>query len=57
MFFLLFFFSSQNFRRGGALAPCIDAPPLVLENRERRDDTESQDRMPTREDIEMESEA
>lgn len=27
--FLLFFFSSQNFRRGGALAPCIDAPPLV----------------------------
>src|SRR4029434_2988056 len=26
----LLFFSSQNFRRGGALAPCIDAPPLVL---------------------------
>src|SRR4029434_4362326 len=26
---VFFFFSSQNFRRGGALAPCIDAPPLV----------------------------
>src|SRR4029434_7414965 len=25
-----FFFSSQNFRRGSALAPCIDAPPLPL---------------------------
>src|SRR4029434_10290734 len=29
VFLLFFFFSSQNFRRGGALAPCIDAPPLV----------------------------
>ena len=28
-----------------------------MENRERRDDTESQDRLPAREDIEMESEA
>ena len=26
----LLFFSSQNFRRGGALAPCIDAPPLCI---------------------------
>src|SRR4029434_2109014 len=26
----LLFFLSQNFRRGGALAPCIDGPPLVI---------------------------
>jgi len=25
-----FFFSSQNFQRGGALAPSMDAPPLLL---------------------------
>ena len=25
----LFFFSSQNFKWGGALPPCIDAPPLL----------------------------
>src|SRR4029434_3441059 len=25
----LFIFLYQNFKRGGALAPCIDAPPLV----------------------------
>ena len=28
--FFSFFFSSQNFTRGGALAPCIDAPPLMV---------------------------
>ena len=37
--------------------PDPDENRTDLENRERRDDTESQDRMPTREDIEMESEA
>jgi len=26
---MYFFFSSQNFRRGGALAPPMDEPPLV----------------------------
>ena len=35
--------------------PDLDKNRTDLENRERRDDTESQDRMPTREDIEMES--
>src|SRR4029434_3426357 len=29
-FTFYFYFSSQNFRRGGALAPCIDAPPPPL---------------------------
>ena len=38
-------------------APGQDENRTDLENRERRNDTESQDRMPTREDIEMESEA
>jgi len=28
--FFPFFFSSQNFKRGGALAPPMDAPPLVV---------------------------
>src|SRR4029434_8547573 len=37
--------------------PDPDENRTDLENRERRDDTESQDRMPTRKDIEMESEA
>ena len=37
--------------------PGPDENRTDLENRERRDGTESQDRMPTREDIEMESEA
>jgi len=26
------FFSSQNFKRGGALAPSMDAPPLIMDN-------------------------
>jgi len=29
MYFFNLFFSSQNFKRGGALAPSMDAPPLV----------------------------
>ena len=37
--------------------PDQDENRTDLENRERRDDTESQDRLPAREDIEMESEA
>src|SRR4029434_8358445 len=37
--------------------PDPDENRTDLENRQRRDHTESQDRMPTREDIEMESEA
>jgi len=29
IFFFFFFFSSQHFKRGGTLAPSMDAPPLV----------------------------
>ena len=34
MIFDMSFFLSQNFKRGGALAPCIDAPPLVMVNKD-----------------------
>jgi len=39
MFFdrMYFFFSSQNFKRGGALAPSMDAPPLIITAKHRRD--------------------
>jgi len=29
-FFSYYFFSSKNFKRGGALAPSMDAPPMML---------------------------
>jgi len=31
-FFFFFFFSSKNFKRGGGLAPPMDAPPLLKSN-------------------------